>query len=145
MISCNQLRIGNYVLAQGGFQRVILIKETGASGIAFGLQDADSGALAELAADAVQPVPLNDDVLVQCGFVYHPYFQFWQLPASAGSTRSELDVDQDYNVIDFMRKPIVRRVSSLHQLQNVFFMMHDREMPVGAYAEHPAPQQNVLA
>jgi hypothetical protein len=39
-----------------------------------------------------------------------------------------MDVDTDYNVIDFMRKPVVKRVSSLHQLQNVYFMLKGKEL-----------------
>jgi hypothetical protein len=41
---------------------------------------------------------------------------------------SEMDIDNDYDVIDFMHKPVVRHLASLHQLQNVYFMLKGREL-----------------
>jgi hypothetical protein len=74
-------------------------------------------------------VPLTDDVLKQCGFVYHDYFKFWQLKTTGiTSEMSEMDIDNDYDVIDFMHKPVVRHLASLHQLQNVYFMLKGREL-----------------
>jgi hypothetical protein len=71
-------------------------------------------------------VPLTDDVLKQYGFVYHNYFKFWQ-HITTGIT-SEMDINSDYDVIDFMRRPIIKNMTSLHQLQNVYFMLKGREL-----------------
>ena len=76
--------------------------------------------------EQLQPVALNDDVLRQWGFVFHDYFHFWQRISTG--IRSEMDIDRDYNVIDFMRKPIVNKLESLHQLQNIFFVLKGREL-----------------
>ena len=39
-----------------------------------------------------------------------------------------MDIDPDYDLIDFMRKPIIKKLRSLHQLQNVYFLMKGREL-----------------
>ena len=76
--------------------------------------------------EKLEAIPLSDELLIQCGFVYHNYFKFWQLITT--DIRSEMDVDNDYHVIDFMRKPILGKLTSLHQLQNVYFILKGREL-----------------
>ena len=39
-----------------------------------------------------------------------------------------MNLSRDYEVIDFMRKPILRKLDSLHQLQNIYFLLKDREL-----------------
>jgi len=89
-------------------------------------EDSHEQTASEYRFDQIEPVPLTDDVLKQCGFVYHDYFKFWQLITTG--TRSEMDIDSDYDVIDFMRRPIIKSLASLHQLQNVYFMLKGREL-----------------
>ena len=36
---------------------------------------------------------------------------------------TEMDIDPDYTLIDFMRRPIVKNIASLHQLQNLYYML----------------------
>lgn len=93
-------------------------------------------AATERSSNNIQPVPLTDDVLRQCGFVYHDYFKFWQLLTSSAGHRSEMDIDRDYDIIDFMRRPIIRKVASLHQLQNIHFMLKGTELN---FTEKKAP------
>lgn len=130
MIPCNELRIGNYVMADEKMQRVSLINNkaslTHVSSI--DVEENEEG-LGKHTFASIKPVPLSDDILRQCDFVYHNYFKFWQLIGGEGSNRSEMNIDRDYNVLDFMRKPIVKKVSSLHQLQNVYFMLKGKELP----------------
>ena len=78
--------------------------------------------------ESLRPVPLSDVVLKQCGFVYQDYFKFWQLITGAEENRSEMDIDRDYNILDFMRKPIVKKVLTLHQLQNIYYMLNGKEL-----------------
>jgi hypothetical protein len=76
----------------------------------------------------LQPVPMTDEVLQQAGFRYHTYFRFWQKVGTAPGELSEMDIDPDYNVLDFMRRPVVKKLSSLHQLQNVYFFLKGEEL-----------------
>src|SRR4051812_21456694 len=118
MISCYELRLGNRVLVNGQLQQVSLITGT----TAFTKDAGESGEQApvEYSLEKIQPVPLTDEVLAECGFVFHDYFKFWQLITTG--IRTEMDIDLNYDVIDFMRRPIVKKLASLHQLQNVYFM-----------------------
>ncbi len=133
MIPCNELRIGNHVLVDETLRKVSTISGTTVSTVA---PRNSTEAATERSFNNIQPVPLTDDVLRQCGFVYHDYFKFWQLLTSTGGHRSEMDIDLDYDIIDFMRRPIIRKVASLHQLQNIYFMLKGAELN---FAEKQVP------
>jgi hypothetical protein len=123
MISCFELMIGNYVLIGEKLQTVTAISSSVVSTV-----DAEEGyeQNAEHNLGSLQPVILTDDILKQCGFVYHDYFKFWQLVTTG--IRSEMNISPDYEVIDFMRKPILKKLTSLHQLQNIYFLLKNREL-----------------
>jgi hypothetical protein len=124
MISCYELRLGNRVLVDNNLQQVSSI--TGTSVFTSDAEESHEQEVSEHSFGQIEPVPLTDHVLKQYGFVYHDYFKFWQLITTG--TTSEMDIDRDYDVIDFMRKPIVKNLASLHQLQNVYFMLKGREL-----------------
>ena len=124
MILSNELRLGNRVLVNGNIQKVSQITDTTIFTIDADERNAPESS--EHSPEQLQPVPMTNDVLKQCGFVFHDYFKFWQLKTTG--IRSEMDIDRDYDVIDFMRRPIVKNLASLHQLQNVYFMLKGKEM-----------------
>jgi hypothetical protein len=124
MISCYELRIGNYVLVESDIKQVSMINSTTVHTVDAERNSAQPESEHDL--ENIQPVLLTDDVLKQCGFIYHDYFKFWQLITSG--IRSEIDINSDYDVIDFARKPILRKLRFLHQLQNVYFMLKGREL-----------------
>jgi hypothetical protein len=130
MIPINELRIGNYIFIHGNIKRISLISND----VVFsetpvlwanGEQHED---VQSFNAEGVQPVLLTDLILTECGFVFHDYFRFWQYIDLSASKRIELDIDSDYNIIDFMRKPLVKKVNSLHQLQNICFALKGVEL-----------------
>jgi len=124
MISCYELRIGNYVLVDENLEQVSAISRTTASSLE--AVENDEQVVSEHSLDNIEPVPLTDDIISQCGFVFHDYFKFWQLITTG--IRSEMNISPDYEVIDFMRKPILKKLTSLHQLQNIYFMLKGREL-----------------
>lgn len=126
MIPCHELRIGNYFLLDGQLHQVSLVNGNGSAAVGY----EDEGAVHTCPLTQAQPVPLSDELLQQAGFRYHPYFQFWQKIERVPGGFSELDIDRDYNVIDFMRRPIVKDIHSLHQLQNIFYTLKGRELEV---------------
>lgn len=125
MIPSNELRIGNYVLCKGQLERLAMINNKTS---AIELEKLNVDETGEIGFSNIQPVMLTDDILRQCGFIYHDYFKFWQLINGKDELRSEMDIDRDYNIIDFMRRPMVKKVSSLHQLQNIYFMLKGQEL-----------------
>lgn len=132
MISCYELRIGNYVLVDENLQEILIIANKTASTTSIDENNEQAGS--EHSLEHIQPVPLTDDILKQCGFVYHDYFKFWQLITTG--IRSEMNISPDYEVIDFMRKPILKKLTSLHQLQNIYFMLKGRELKFEKKALH---------
>lgn len=125
MISCNELRIGNYVLVDENLREVSSITSTTVSTLDTEKNEQHEQA-SEHSSQNIQPVLLTDEILQQCGFVYHDYFKFWQLITTG--IRSEMNISPDYEVIDFMRKPILKKLTSLHQLQNIYFLLKGREL-----------------
>lgn len=123
MISCYELRIGNYVLVDESLQRIAAINRTTASTLE---AEENNENVSEHNLDNIEPVPLTDDIIKQCGFAFHDYFKFWQLITTG--IRSEMNISPDYEVIDFMRKPILNKLTSLHQLQNIYFLLKGREL-----------------
>lgn len=130
MIPCNELRIGNYFLLDGQLHRVSMLNGTRYGDTTVGYEDESDQHPHTCTAAQLQPVPLDEELLKQAGFRYHPYFQFWQKLTTESGVLSEMDIDRDYNVIDFMRRPIVKGISSLHQLQNIFYSLKGRELEV---------------
>lgn len=126
MISSYELRVGNYVLVDKQLQQVSMIDERSSVTAMTSVDKMKISSNCTL--DNIRPVVLTDDILKQCGFVYHDYFKFWQLVLGHEENRSEMDIDGDYNILDFMRKPVVKKVSSLHQLQNIYYMLKGKEL-----------------
>ncbi|NTS42761.1 hypothetical protein HRG84_17820 [Flavisolibacter sp. BT320] len=129
MIPSCELRLGNYVLVDQNIEQVAMINGTfsATTALADGIESRDDITKSHRL-EMLQPVPLTDAVLKQCNFVYHDYFKFWQLIAGTDADRSEMDNDKDYTVIDFMRRPVVKKLTSLHQLQNIYFMLKGKEL-----------------
>jgi hypothetical protein len=132
MIPYNELRIGNFVLVDQTMQRISMIEKASSTTTALpGANREEAKTRIPHLLESLQPVPLNDAILKQCNFMFHDYFKFWQLITGAEENRSEMDMDRDYNILDFMRKPIVKNVASLHQLQNIYFMLKGKELLFG--------------
>ena len=128
MIHANELRIGNYVLINGTCLQVNSIDGgkglDGTSIICYLPGGVESKK--DCGSDTVLPVLITDEILACCGFVYHDYFKCWQKKVDGKGT--EMDINRDYDVVDFLRKPLVKNVRSLHQLQNIFFALKGKEL-----------------
>ena len=129
MISTHELRLGNYILVNQNLKKVSGI--TGTSVFTIDAEETGQEA-SEVNQEDVNPIALADDVLKQCGFAFHDYFKFWQLITTG--IRSEMNISPDYEVIDFMRKPILKKLTSLHQLQNIYFLLKERELKLDTRA-----------
>ena len=123
MMSIHELRIGNYVLVDENVRQVSLIRNTTVSTID---TQTNNEVVSEYSFQRIQPVPLTNSILQQLGFVYHEYFKFWQLITTG--IRSEMNISPDYEVIDLKRKPALEKLTSLHQLQNIYFLLKGREL-----------------
>ncbi len=128
MIQAHELRIGNYVLINGACQQVNSINAgnhlTDSAQVAYCVGDVEEAEYC--ASDNIQPLPISQEVLAGCGFEYHDYFKFWQKKIHGRGT--DMEINQDYDIIDFMRKPLVKKISSLHQLQNIYFALKGSEL-----------------
>lgn len=131
MIPCHDLRTGNIILVNNQLRKVSTITNSRSlvDHSSVGVDRITDDGTDNYPVENIDPVRLTDAILQQCNFVYHDYFKFWQLISGQEESRSEMDLDRDYNVLDFMRKPIVKRVASLHQLQNIYFLLKGKELP----------------
>jgi hypothetical protein len=126
MIPAFELRIGDYVLVGENIEEISTVSRSNASTVRC-TTDGEQ-IITQHSLEQIEPVLLTDDILKQCGFVFHHYFKFWQLISTG--IRSEMNISADYEVIDFMRKPILKKLVSLHQLQNIYSMLKGRELQV---------------
>ena len=128
MIQPHELRIGNYVLISGKCQQV--------NSIIAGTTESDSASVAYFVgpveeseyctSGSLQPLPLSKEVLASCGFEFRDYFKCWQKKIDGRGT--DMEINLDYDIVDFLRRPIVKKISSLHQLQNIYFALKGREL-----------------
>ncbi|MGZ3897393.1 MAG: hypothetical protein ACXVBN_03840 [Flavisolibacter sp.] len=124
MLSFNELRLGNRVLVNKNIEQISMI--TPVAVFTIDPEKGNTQIAAEHHPEEIYPVLLTDDILKQCGFSFHDYFNFWQLIITGA--QSDMDVNSGYDVIDFMRRPIIKKLASLHQLQNVYFMLKGKEL-----------------
>lgn len=129
MIPCHDLRTGNIVLVNNRLRKVTMIRnsQTLTDQSMVGVESLSNEENENYPVDDIQPVPMNEALLQECNFNYQPHFKFWQLISSDGE-RKEMDIDSDYNLIDFMRRPMVKNIGSLHQLQNIYYMLFNKEL-----------------
>lgn len=129
MVFTNELRTGNIVLVNNRLRKVNMISnsETLTDQSLVGVEGINHEGNEDYSLEDIHPVPMSKAVLEQGHFTYQPYFKFWQL-ISTDDGRIEMDIDPDYNLIDFMRRPVVKNIASLHQLQNIYYMLHGKEL-----------------
>ena len=129
MIACHDLRTGNIILVNNSLRKVTMISnsETLTDQSLVGVESIGYERKEHYPVQVVQPVPMSDAILQQCNFIYQRRFKFWQLINTDGE-QTEMHIDPDYNLIDFMRRPVVKNISSLHQLQNIHYMLFNKEL-----------------
>lgn len=49
-------------------------------------------------------------------------------PKSASGNGMEMELDQDYYVVDFLRRPLLKDVKSMHGLQNLYYALLGKEL-----------------
>lgn len=135
MIHCHELRLGNYILVDKKLRKVTFINNdksfADVPNVGFEI-DNTSTAFESCSSDRLEAAPVTNEVLKSCNFIYHDYFKFWQLITNDSGIRSEMDIDPDFNVIDYMRRPLGLNLISLHQLQNIYYALKSRELVVRA-------------
>ena len=129
MIPCHDLRTGNIILVNRRLRKVTMISnsQTLTDQSLVGVENNNYDENENYSVEDIQPVPLNEAVLQQCHFTYQQYFKFWQL-ISTDAERTEMDITADDNFIVSMRRPIMKNVASLHHLQNICYMLFNKEL-----------------
>jgi len=135
MIPCYDLRTGNIILVNNRLRKVTLINNnhTLSDRSLVGVESTNKEENEKYAVEDIQPVPMSEAILQQCHFSYQQHFNFWQLINTDGR-RTEMNIDPDYTLIDFMRRPMVKHIASLHQLQNIYYMLFNKELEFDIHA-----------
>ena len=130
MIPFSELRIGNYVVINTIVRKIAMV-----SSIAEKTQLPSVGYYVgellhniECGSKYLQAVPLTDNVLKESGFLFDSYFHLWQKPRPVSGTGMEMELDRDFNVVDYMRRPLLKEVKSLHGLQNLYYALLGKEL-----------------
>lgn len=133
-IDVKELRIGNKFLnEQGGIDEVYCIEEGGINWYA-PLYDPDDKTYEEV----VNPIPLTNDILEKCGFKEntdksyywkYPNLRYWE---NKGMTIVLQDGEfRKYNYCeDDFYSTMYPELTSLHQLQNLYFALTNTELTI---------------
>ena len=76
------------------------------------------------------PIPITSEILKTFGFQFHEYFKLWQRNKPVAGTGPEMELDPDFWLLDFSHHRMGVEVKSLHQLQNLFFLLKGKELQV---------------
>ena len=130
MIPVNALRIGNLVLVNDTIQKIISIDNSKLNHKSACLGYIEEGEVKHVNCDdpILQPVEITNERLQECGFVLQQYFKLWQKSRAISGSGMEMELDIDYNAVDFLRRPILKDVKSIHSLQNLYFALLEKEL-----------------
>ncbi|RYY41453.1 MAG: hypothetical protein EOO08_01550 [Chitinophagaceae bacterium] len=140
MIAIKEFRIGNHVLVGSDICTVTLLNEDNefADGPSVGFESPSGHGFRKVTDPTLQAVPLTDALLDRLAYVFHPYFKLWQHPRSAGAYSMELD--RDHTALDFNHRPIIKEIKTLHQLQNLYFLLSGEELLLAEAPKVTSPQ-----
>ncbi len=129
MIPCHDLRTGNIILVNNRLRRVTMISNsqtlTDQSKVGVESNTYDENESYPVA--DIQPVPMSAAVLQQCNFTHQQYLRFWQLIGTyAEPVETATDSEDDF--VEFLHRPMVKNIASLHQLQNMYYMLFNKEL-----------------
>ena len=128
MIKIEELRIGNYILADNTIRKVCCIKNDNATSQPqfVGFEENSQCSYEMCDSERLQFIPLSDHLLKDFGFIYHTHFKLWQ--HSRPSRSYSIELDSDFAALDFMHRPIVKNLQFVHNLQNLFFSIQGVEL-----------------
>lgn len=130
MILNSELRIGNYVNVKGKVRKIAMISNFKdlVNIPSIGYYVGEDIEYFPSNDDHLQPLQLTEDVLKECGFLFDHYFQLWQKAKEKIGSGMELELDTSYNVVDFLRRPLLKEVTTVHCLQNFYFALKGKEL-----------------
>ncbi len=130
MILCSELRIGNFVLINDQIRKIAMISsvEDNKHLPTVGYYVGEDLRFINCDSKQLQAVSLSDKELEKSGFLFDSYFKLWQKPRLNTGTGMEMELDRDYNVVDFLRRPILKEVKSMHGLQNLYYALLGKEL-----------------
>jgi hypothetical protein len=130
MIPVNALRIGNLVLVNDTVQKIISIDNSRINHKTACIGYMEDGKWKGVSCDdpSLQPVDITSERLQEYGFVLQKYFKLWQKARAISGSGMEMELDIDYNAVDFLRRPILKDIKSIHSLQNLYFALLTQEL-----------------
>lgn len=132
MINIHEVRIGNYLLVDNNMRRICFINNgSSAESPSIGFISEGEAKQEMCNTERVQAIALTDQLLQELGFIFHEHFKLWQHNKPNGSYSIELD--SDYQPLDFAHRPIVKGLKHLHALQNLFYSIQGQELVLETY------------
>src|SRR5689334_3781194 len=120
MINTQELRIGSYILVDNIIRKVCSIKNEGTLQMPnIGFENNGSCEYEAASSERLMPVPISNELLTALGFTFHSYYKTWQHEKHLKTVTVELNTE--YNAVDFSHRTLVKDVHYLHLLQNLFY------------------------
>jgi len=130
MIPFSELRIGNYVLINAIIRKIAMISsvEDKKHLPTVGYYVGEDLRFIDCDSKQLQAASLSNSLLEQAGFLFDNYFHLWQKARPDTGTGMEMELDGDYNAVDFLRRPLLKKVKSMHGLQNLNYALNGKEL-----------------
>lgn len=148
MIHIKELRIGNIVVIDDLVQSVRAIclntdEQSADPSVGYMME----GAIHYTASnqDGLQGMPITNEVLERSGFQFDSYFKLWQKMKPIEGTGVDMELDRDYTALDFSHHPILKGIKHLHHLQNLYYALKQKELPVNITLNQKIPSNNINA
>lgn len=132
MINANELRIGNLIKRDDHILRVVQIKETQMFRVEYVDKSISSNHMF-LDHNSAEPIPLTDEILLKCGFIFDKDNEDYNLN---GITLDDRNTDKWSKYINkdefgiWYLNSYLRDIKYLHQLQNLFYSITDTELEI---------------
>jgi len=122
MIQPNELRIGNYINDEQTTHIVVGVDNYYIK--SYWLKDTNKETLYETPINQIKPIPLTEELLFKCGFAPNNGKMI------LGEFKIEIFMDGSGHVFDWNGFVITVKFKYLHQLQNIFFALTNKELKI---------------
>ena len=127
MITLEELRIGNYISVDSTVRKICSLKnDDNLQGKWIGFENNNDCEYESASSERLDGVKITNELLQKMGFNFDSHFKLWK--HTRPDKTYSIELDNDYFPLDFSHHPIVRNLTCIHQLQNLFFSIQGQEL-----------------
>lgn len=135
MTEANELKIGNWVKYDGELYKVIgIVTSINSNGTRYfrtQLETREGDFSKAKTQEWINPIPLTPEILEKCGWTYNNESDLFEIYGDARMSMVFRENVQSYVMFNSILKALIaKRITYIHQLQNLFFALTGEELTV---------------